>query len=306
MPYKQKDTAWSRQMREYKKGHMDRLSESVRQNYPVALEQAGEILRHKSALKVTLEEMQLLESELPGRSPNTMLQKCCTIRHFLKWTGNKDAQKWEPRFRSVPKANRVWLTEEQIMVIREAAHSMGCLHELAFSLGVDNSLRGVDMSFLTLDQARNLLRYGQWNIRWKGGKEHPLCLSPMTYAPLTAYLEHRQKLVEEYEKDHPQLFVKWNPVRKAFLPMNPEQVRKVIEQLSAKVGIYFRTHDDRASFGHRHYYVAGTPLEEIADMMAHDSLNTTFKSYIGILSERRKLAQAKLCPSVISQYPRAR
>lgn len=303
MPRKQKDTAWSRQMREYQKKHVARLSRSAQENYPIHIGQAGEFFGYRSALKVTLEEMQLFEEHVPGKSPNTKLQKCCTVRHFLKWTGNKDAMRWEPRYRTVTKANRVWLSEPQIVVIREAAHSMGCLHELAFSFGVDNSLRSVDMSFLTVEQARNLMRFGQWNIRWKGGKEHPLCLSPMTYAPLTMYLERRQRMAEEYGMDHPQLFVKWNPKKRAFLPMNPPQVRCVIEQLSAKVGIYFRTHDDRASFGHRHYYVAKTPLEEIADLMAHESSLVTLKSYIGILSESRKEAQAKLCPSMPCQIP---
>jgi integrase len=69
-----------------------------------------------------------------------------------------------------------------------------------------------------------------------------------------------------------------------------------LTKLSEISKVEFRPHDLRRTFGNRHWR-AGTPIETIAHLMGHESIDMTFRAYIGVQYSDMLQAQRRLCPS---------
>lgn len=298
MPYKHKDV-FHRALRSYLKDVGPTLAERSAYLYAMWIEQGGELLAHRDPKTVSLRDMIRLESRLTGNE-TTVAVKAAAIRTFLRWCGNRDANKWKISAKQRPKADGIFLAERQIEECRKAAERSGIEHELLLSLAVDNGLRVVDMRRLTLKNAAQLLLSGQSVIRSKGrrgGKMRLMVMSRRTYPLLEEYMRHRQQLVDRYGKDHPNLLIREDPKRRTVVPMSYEVILRKVTRVSELAGIYFRPHDGRRTFGSRHHR-ARTDIETIAALMGHERIDQTFKAYIGISAQEMREAQDRLCPSV--------
>jgi len=111
-----------------------------------------------------------------------------------------------------------------------------------------------------------------------GGKPRPLVLNQATFAPLSSYLRTGPA-------ERGRLF---NVTRRAMY----DKLMKV-SKLSK---VQFSPHDLRRTFGNRHWR-AGTPIETIAHLMGHESIDMTFRAYIGVQMCDMMQAQRNLCPS---------
>lgn len=123
------------------------------------------------------------------------------------------------------------------------------------------------------------------------GKPGHLELSRMTEALLAAYLRLRQDWAASARWDSENLIV--YPTDSELRPVCRDFVAERIEALSKEVGIFFRPHDLRRTYGHR-LHDAGVPIETIARLMRHEAINQSFRSYIGIDADELRRVQDRL------------
>ena len=301
MPYKERGP-FHKALRLYLQDVSPTIAPRSAYLYENWIERSGRLLDLKDPRKVDLRDMVWLESRLIG-SETTVAVKAAVFRTFLRWCGNKDAQRWKIQAKQRPKTDGVFLTEDQITVCHHAAEVLGIEHILLFSLAVDNGLRAVDMLRLTMRNAQQLLSSGQSVIRSKGrrgGKMRLMVMSRATLPILEEYMMHRRQLTDQYRRDPALLLIREDIKLRSIVPMTYEVVLSRMRTISTLSGIYFRPHDGRRTFGNRHHR-AETDLETIAALMGHSRIDQTFRSYIGITAQEMREAQDRLCPSCIIQ-----
>jgi integrase len=77
--------------------------------------------------------------------------------------------------------------------------------------------------------------------------------------------------------------------------MSPRTIGDRIIDISDMVGVKFRSHDLRATFGNRRWK-RGTDMATIAKQIEHESPDQIFKAYIGVSQEGQRNAQNTLGP----------
>jgi len=272
------------------------------------LTKAADLFEGQNPKALTLDRLRWYESQLPDGQTNRA-NHCYALKRFLLWMGNPAAGQWVIMSRPQRKLDGVFLNESQVAYLRGCVKAAGPVHELMYSLGVDNGLRAVGMSRLTMQNAQDMLGSGVTKIRSKGrngGKLRVIAMSEMTFQPLTEYLAHRRQLIEQFAPiQTDSLLIYRNRNTGLLNPIYPNKIYQHLKPLFIATGFRALTvHDLRRSFGNRHWR-AGTPLETIAEMMGHESVDMTFKAYIGVQLGDMQEAQARLskmnpCPSVQS------
>jgi site-specific recombinase XerD len=287
MPYKDV-SIWAKTQRAFLR---QPLSPDTKALYTTSLKKARQHLKADNPKAVTLAAMRGYEEALGG-SENSRHTHVRVLRAFLKWAGNRQVIKWKPRTMQHPKMDRVFLSEVQVEKARQAAASIGTQDALLVSLMVDNSFRVIDCYRMTTARAQALLTQPRAMISSKGrhgGKERPITLHRRTRALLEEYLVLRASWIAGASAPDALFIIK----REGWHQMGRKVIANRIARVSRKAGIKFECHDLRASFGHRHY-LNGTPLETIALMMGHESVDTTFKAYIGVTADLVRAAQDRL------------
>lgn len=293
MPYKFNDP-WHRAMRRFL-ANASIGSESHYQ-YTIWLNQAGRLLGFPVPSSLTLADLRELESLLTcGETAKAVMLTC--VRAYLIFAGCRAAREWRFPYRARQSVNGIFLSEVDVAAIRQHARALGTETELIYSLGVDNGLRSIDMRRLTVQNAHELLKVKHSTIIGKGrggGKPGHLELSRMTERPLSQYLAMRQDWARAALKESDRLIVL--PTTEGLRPVSQDYIANKITRLSEVSGIHFRTHDLRRTYGHR-LHLAGVPIETIARLMRHESIDQSFKCYIGILGDELRAAQDRLiCP----------
>ncbi|HUV24136.1 MAG TPA: site-specific integrase [Methanomassiliicoccales archaeon] len=273
---------------------------------------AAELLDGKNPKDLTVGQLCWFETQVPGGVDNRK-NHCYALSRLLKWLGNPVVNQWVIQSRPTPKVDGTFLNEREVAYLRGSVRSAGPLHELIYSLGVDNGLRAVGMCRLTVDQGNALLRSGRGTVLGKGrngGKPRLLPMSEMTFQPLTEYLVLRRQLLETYgptQTDRLLIFRNFQTGR--LQTMTHDHIYWRMKPLFESVGYgHLTVHDLRRTFGNRHWK-AGTPIETIAKLMGHESVNQTFRAYIGIQFGDMQNAQenlsrvAKMNPSSHVQSP---
>jgi len=201
-----------------------------------------------------------------------------------------------------PDQHPVWLTEEQLAHGRLVARSLSVVHELIYSLMADNGLRPVDVSLLTMQNAKELLRSGKSVILGKGrgeGKRGLLVFSPITRKPLQEYLALRRTYPGSESMQHLLL----SSVRGELGPMTPNAIGKRMLRILRSVGVAASAKDLRKTFLNRVW--TETHDEWLtARMGRHSSPGTSFRHYIGAMEDLQTDVQtrlAKKCPEWLSQ-----
>lgn len=140
-----------------------------------------------------------------------------------------------------------------------------------------------------MENAQDLFKRGQSVILCKGrrgGKRRLMVMHRATKELLKVWMDERQRLVKKYGCDPGGLILSESEAK--HIRTGSKGVQKKFKQVSEAAEIYFRGHDSRASFGHRHYE-AGTDLVTIAALMGHESPDQTFRAYIEVnLTDLRK------------------
>ncbi len=295
MPYKERD-AFHRALRAYLKEVSPRIAKRSSYLYRSWILKVGELTGYKDPRSMSLRDMVLLEGKA-NWGETTAAVMLATYRAFLRWTGNRDAQRWKIQARQRPKADGIFLSKAQIAACQCAAERLGMEHGLILSLAMDNGLRVVDMQRLTVRNAEQLLSVGQSMIRSKGrrgGKMRLMVMSKATTPLLRDYMMMRRELTKAHGQDPALLLIRADKSR-GLMPLSYWVIKNRIIAVSKLSGIYFRPHDGRRTFGHRHH-LEGTDLETIAALMGHERVDQTFRSYIGITAEEMRQAQDSLYP----------
>jgi integrase len=293
MPYTHMDP-WSKAKRKFIRERVATCSLDTRRTYLSALQKAEDFFGLVDPRHITLLELKKYEATLDG-AVNSRALYACILKNFLKESRNRQAKRWKPNFQKTPKSGRRFLSEKKVTEARNAAMKLAPPHALLYSLMVDNSFRVIDCYRLTVPRAAALLREQRANILSKGrhgGKERPISLHRRTVSLLEEYLDLRAKTLQGAEAPW-NVFLTQDYRTKKWMPMHRNTIRKHIKRISAACGIPFDPHDLRCTFGNRHWK-NDTPIETIADMMGHNSVDVTFKSYIGVNSDDCREAQDRL------------
>lgn len=296
MPYKDQ-SPWGKAEREYLKA-TDRTNgaHGQKQNRCV-LRELKKLLGEVDPRTVKLSSMQELETKMKGNETSRAV-KCTLARAFFKMSLNRNAYQWKLTIRQKPREDIIHLTEGEISHLKTTAAKMGVFYELFTSLGVDNGLRPHDMLCLTVQNAVEWLQRGWSVIRRKGrngGKLVRHYLHADTFNPLMRYLDMRQEMSERYGTELKELFIMetnyWDRKSKKgayhLRPIYYEVLRDEHLRLQEESGLTVKLKDERATFGFR-CRMAGMPIEDTAELMAHESLTTSFRHYIGDFAELRR------------------
>jgi site-specific recombinase XerD len=258
-------------------------------------EQAIAVVGLQDPSKLTKQDLAKITLGLTG-GRNSLAVKLRAVRCFLRWCGNKEAMRWRINFTQSPKVGGVFMSESQVAQCRQAAESLGPVHSVIYSLGVDMGLRPVDMCRLTMQNVSEFLSSNGSMIRGKGrngGKVAYQKANRYARQYLERYLEYRSGRF----RDGPFLMLK-NIQR--IRAMDSDDVLVFVNQISQASGVRFKPHDMRRTFGHR-LWLQGVELETIALLMRHEKPDVTFKCYIGVTEDRLSAAMDKLAPTPMSQ-----
>jgi integrase len=148
---------------------------------------------------------------------------------------------------------------------------------------LDLGLRSGEIARIGLDDIN--WRAGTLTLRHtKGRREDVLPLPAATGKAIAAYLRH-----ERPKTSNPAVFVRHVAPRD--VPVGPDLVRKTIRQAFARAGLpYTRSHLLRHTMANR-LLAGGSSLKEVADVLRHQSLNTTM---IYAKLDSRKLIEVAL------------
>ena len=304
MPYKNQ---FRRLMGAYLKGKQD-LSPLTLRTERYWLVSAEREFNGMNPNEIKLENLFEYEARMRTGATNAA-NKCFALRRFLIWTGNPAVKKWKIRVRPTRKVNGTFLREDQVAYLRKCVQAKGALEELLYSLGVDNGLRAVDMERLTTQNAQDMLQSGVSVVLGKGrqgGKKRVLAMSEMTFQCLSGYLLWRKQQLEEHPLRTDRLLIARHTQTGRSYELTAGGIYGKLKPIFKASGFpHLTVHDLRRTFGNRHWRI-GTPLEIIAEMMGHESVNQTFKAYIGVqlldmVSAQQKLSKSNPCPPI--QYP---
>ena len=298
MPYKLQDS-WSMAYQKYLVEIGPTISKDVQSSYRSKLREAGKMLGYPEPRNVRLQQLKKYEYSLKGKD-STISIKAHVLKTFLMDQGNKDAKRWRITHIQRPKEDGVFLTEEQVAICRMSAHQLGPIHELTFSLGIDNGLRLIDQQRLTMENVEQLLSPSRTSMILgkgrNGGKLGPLVLSKMTVEPLKKFLELRAKVIQKYRLGVKKelLIVEWRCHPGGVGLMSRPMMRRYNREICESAGIFFDPHDRRRTYGKR-LRKAGLPIETVAKCLRQENINTAFKAYIGISGDELTEAQDRLC-----------
>ena len=290
MPYKERDSL-HRHLREFKQS-LPSCNDDTWRHYRTWVEEAFSIIGNgKDPCNVTSAEMAQIMLGMVGNQ-NSKAVKVRIVRQFLRFCGNKAANKWRIGLTLRPKVGGIFLTEIQTARRQEAARKIGPTEALMNALAFDMGLRCVDMCRLTMQNANEFLGSDGSNILGKGrfgGKLAFQKLNRMVREPLVRYLAHREALLKG--KQFPNLFI--IDGRNGPRVAKTKDVGTAFDKVSEASGIFANPHDGRRTFGHR-LHLAGVPIETIATLMRQENINTAFRSYIGITQDEQSEAMETL------------
>lgn len=281
MPYKYQDV-WHQRMRAWKQDLiMRQRSEKTIEIYMVTVHRLWKWLgKPYSPSDVSLKTYQSFEHYLvlKGLKENTVATYMTYLKLYLQFAGYKEVNQIYTNARISAKEDRIFLTESQIEIIRNVAHTMGAKYELIYSLAVDNGLRRGDILNIKYKEALNVCRTRYTFITQKGNRRRQLIVHIKTMEPLNSYMEQRRESLKTHGLEEYQKYLFVSPTKGSRI--GEETLSGWFNRLSRASGISFCPHDLRASFVRRHAR-AGTRPDVVMGLTGHSNWTTTFKFYYG-------------------------
>jgi integrase len=280
-------------MRAYIVDKRRRLPKVTVDQYERWFKQFGERLDWADPKEITVRQLESLEAEMMGAfSESTIAVRMSMLRDMLICSGNKEARRYDSLCVVQPAKDSVFLSEEQMAKCRLAARRLGVMHELLFSLMVDNGLRPVDVMRLTLSNSRELLDSGESMILGKGrngGKTAKMVLSPLTVDPLKRYLVLRRT----YPGSDTMTELVLSNYGKHTWPASRQYIYVRMKGVFSSAGMEAKPRDLRKTCGNRVYKLT-KDVAMSAMILRHSNPGTTFRHYIGADSVEMKAVQARL------------
>jgi site-specific recombinase XerD len=201
--------------------------------------------------------------------PATANRKLAALSSFLRWA---EREGHAPEVRTPRQVRRVqppprWLdVREQRALLRAAGRHGGSREAAMIRLLMHTGLRVEEACDLTWESIEIRERSGKVTVVGKGRKQRSIPLNSEARAALD---ELRQCLRRGLES-------RTGPVLHGQRgPLTPRGVQSILAKLRKHCGLpELSPHALRHTFGHN-LAVAGTPIQVIADLMGHESLETT-------------------------------
>jgi integrase len=187
---------------------------------------------------------------------------------FLRFCKNGEFERFKLRIRC-ERVRADWLTVEETAAAITLAPNIWTL-----AMVVLFAYTGLRLSEL-LELRMCDMHPDHISVVGKRSKGRTIPVTPQFWAALEPYMRWRR------EQDG-LLFLVHPPKANASAgPYAESSVRNAVTRLAARMGRHLSPHTFRRSYG-RHLYKAGMPLQEIARLYGHASVNTTIR-YLGIV-----------------------
>ena len=195
------------------------------------------------------------------------------IRRFLATYENPALLRVRPKIHGTARTRVDWLTPDECEAVFHTP--MTPRESLLIGAGLLQGLRRIETLRITVKDARDALRTSVLRVRGKGGKERAIPLQDEFSVILRSYLVW---LDPTYDG-------------KPILPMGRSYSESVLAWFCKRHGRKFTFHTMRRSFG-RNLWLLGVPIETIAELLGHSSIDMTRK-YLGIDQSDMRQALAR-------------
>ena len=290
MPYAN-DSAWRRATRTYLNRKKPDLTVRSYRVYRRALDLSGELLGEPNPREVTLERLRELERDWT-LSESTGANQLRILKDFLVKLGNPDAKWWAVHKQYRPASDSVWLSEGECDKATEAAAMLGLHHQVLLTLSLECGLRPYDMRCLTLENGREAVSQRTSMILGKGkngGKIALQVFSLNTAQILRWYLGWREDMVSRTGIDYDALLIR--PAKIAHgqlmkgdpMPWTYDYQLRLHAEIVESTGIRtWKLKDNRKTCGQHAWLNNGRNERAAANVLRHESPDTSFKFYIGV------------------------
>lgn len=226
-----------------------------------------------------------LRTALAGYTEATARNYLYTFGWFMDFaTGYNPFPDARIRFNGETVRRRFIFNDEWVELYRAA----DVTERLILGLGASMGLRRKEIVSIELDDIKGDKLY----VKGKGagaGKVEIMVMSELVRRDLGPYLEHRERILNEYgDRSNGRLFIN-ERMRNVGRPMSIRALETVLDGLVKRSGVSFSPHCLRRFFATT-MKDAGVDLDTLRRMMRHSSIDTTLRCYI--YADPRKIGAA--------------
>lgn len=195
------------------------------------------------------------------------------IRHFLAANENPALMKVRVRIHGTARTRVDWLTPEECEAVFRTP--MTPIESVLIGAGLLQGLRRIETLRMTVKDAKDALRTSVLRVRGKGGKERAIPLQDEFSVTLRSYLVWLDPEAEDVPIVH----------------LGRTCSEETLAEFCSRHGRKFTFHTMRRSFG-RNLWLLSVPIETIAELLGHSSIDMTRK-YLGIDQSDMRQALAR-------------
>ena len=226
-----------------------------------------------------------LRTALEGYTEATARNYLYTFGWFIDFaTGYNPFPDAKIRFNGETVRRKFIFNDEWVELYRAA----NVTERLIIGLGASMGLRRKEIVSIELDDIKGDKLY----VKGKGegtGKVEIMAMSELVKRDLGPYLEHRERILDEYgDRSNGRLFIN-ERMRNVGRPMSIRALETVLDGLVERSGVSFSPHCLRRFFATT-MKDAGIDLDTLRRMMRHSSIDTTLRCYI--YADPRKMGAA--------------
>ena len=195
------------------------------------------------------------------------------LRRFLATYENPALIKVRSRIHGTARTHVDWLTPDECEAVFRTP--MTPIESVLIGAGLLQGLRRIETLRMTVKDAKDALRTSVLRVRGKGGKERAIPLQDEFSVILRSYLVW----LDSDKEDRP------------ILRMGRSYSETLLAGFCERHGRKFTFHTMRRSFG-RNLWLLGVPIETVAELLGHSSIDMTRK-YLGIDQSDMRQALAR-------------
>ena len=214
------------------------------------------------------------------------------LNKYAQFHGNNIIKDMELEWPKDKRTHVDWLTPAQAMRVLDAAEGM---ERIVIHLELEMGLRRVEV----IRQRVSNILMGVMHVQGKGrqgGKWRTVSFHPNTIAELNRYMLIREAEIAKARAKNPAVAV---PDQLLIYERNGElhpykrsAIDKLVNRVAERVEMKFTNHTLRRTYG-RMLWLAGVPIETIAEILGHADTKTTIL-YLGLNMEDQASAMRKL------------
>jgi len=219
---------------------------------------------------IDLREFKTYLLTIANQKPATINRKLASLSAFCDWSIREGIIETNPaeRISPVAKANFgiKWLTKKEQYALLRAVHKAGNQRDIAIiTILLHTGLRVTELSSLRLTDTEVSERKGLLTVRQgKGGKYRQIPLNNEVRKAMEVLLQHRPHLYHDY--------LLWGKKGEQLKPWGMQHILRKYAYLAQIDSV--TPHTLRHTFG-KNLVDAGVPIEQVATLMGHSSIETT-------------------------------